>query len=92
MIRADSQPTNYETELSNGEHRAMSDTTPDKSGANRGFRPHELLEAALATCLNMTVRMAADKHGIPLSNVSVTVSLNREQPTEPVFEYSVTEP
>ncbi len=89
MIRADSQPTNYHTEFTNGAQRSMSDTTLDKGGANRGFRPHELLEAALATCMNMTVRMAADKHGIPLSCVSVTVSLNRAEPRTPVFEYSV---
>ena len=89
MIRADSQPIKYQTEFTNGEHVAASDTTADKGGANRGFRPHELLEAALATCMNMTVRMAADKHGIPLSSVSVIVSLNRKEPKEPVFEYSV---
>ena len=89
MIRADSQPTNYHTEFTNGEHISTSDTTPGKGGANRGFRPHELLEAALATCMNMTVRMAADQQGIPLSSVSVTVSLNREEPGKPVFEYSV---
>ena len=89
MIRADSQPAKYETEFTNGAHRSTSDTTPNKGGANRGFRPHELLEAALATCMNMTVRMAADKHGIPLSSVSVTVSLNREELGKPVFEYSV---
>ena len=39
--------------------------------------------------MNMTVRMAADKQGIPLSSVSVTVFLNREEPGKPVFEYSV---
>lgn len=89
MIRADSQPAKYETEFTNGAHRSTSDTTPNKGGANRGFRPHELLEAALATCMNMTVRMAADQQGIPLSSVSVTVFLNREEPGQPVFEYSV---
>lgn len=89
MIRADSQPTNYHTEFTNGAHRSTSDTTPNKGGGNCGFRPHELLEAALAACMNMTVRMAADKQGIPLSSVSVTVSLNREEPGKPVFEYSV---
>lgn len=89
MIRADSQATNYQTEFTNGAHRSMSDTTADKGGANRGFRPHELLEAALATCMNMTLRMAAEKHAIPLSSVSITVSLNRKEPEAPVFEYNV---
>jgi putative redox protein len=89
MIRADSQSANYHTAFTNGTHRSTSDTTPHTGGGNLGFRPHELLEAALATCMNMTLRMAADKQGIPLSSVSVTVSLNREEPGKPVFEYSV---
>lgn len=89
MIRADSQPAKYQTEFTNGEHISTSDTTADKGGANRGFRPHELLEAALATCMNMTLRMAAEKYAIPLAGVSITVSLNRKEPNEPVFEYSV---
>lgn len=89
MIRADSQPIKYQTEFTNGAHISTSDTTADKGGANLGFRPHELLEAALATCMNMTLRMAAEQYGIPLSSVSITVSLNRKEPKEPVFEYSV---
>ena len=89
MIRAESHSTNYETEFSNGAHRATSDATPDKDGATHGFRPHELLEAALATCMNMTLRLVADTYGIPLSGLSITVSLNREKPQEPVIEYRV---
>ena len=89
MIRADSHPGKWQTEFTNGEHTATLDTTTDKGGENCGFRPHELLEAALATCMNMTLRMAAEKHGIPLTGVSVTVSLNRKEPEAPVFEHSV---
>ncbi len=89
MIRTDSQPAKFQAQFTNGVQASVSDTTPDKGGGNRGFRPHELLEAALATCMNMTLRMAADKHGIPLDSVSITVSLNRDEPKEPVFEYRV---
>jgi len=77
------------TLFTNGEHSSASDTTPDKGGGNLGFRPHELLEAALANCMNMTLRMAAEKQAIPLSGASVTVSLNRNTPEGPTFEYSV---
>ena len=89
MIRANSQLTKYQTEFTNGTHTSTSDTTADKGGGSLGFRPHELLEAALATCMNMTMRMVAEKHAIPLAGVSVTVSLNRKEPEAPVFEYSV---
>ncbi|MDF0673463.1 MAG: OsmC family protein [Nitrospira sp.] len=89
MIRADSQLAKFHTQFTNGEHVSVSDTTHDKGGGGRGFRPHELLEAALANCMNMTVRMAAEKHAIPLSGVSVAVSLNRNTPDGPLCEYSV---
>lgn len=51
----------------------MPDTTPDKKGANHGFRPHELLEAASASCMNMTFRMYAEIHAIPLAGMSVVL-------------------
>jgi putative redox protein len=89
MIKTESTPTPYLTQFTNGTHTSQSDCTPDKGGGNAGFRPHELLEAALASCMNMTVQMAAKKHTIPLAGVSVTVTLNRSQPEEPTFEYQV---
>src|SRR5580658_9505885 len=89
MIHADSQPDPFLTRFTNGEQIASSDTTPDKGGGSRGFRPHELLEAALATCMNMSIRMYAQKHEIPLAGASVIVSLNRSTPEGPTFVYRI---
>jgi putative redox protein len=89
MIRANSELTRYRTRFSDGEHQGTSDTTADKGGAHSGFRPHDLLEAALATCVNMTVRMYADHHGIPLAGVTTNVILDRTRPDEVVFRYEV---
>lgn len=89
MIRARSSDVPWLTEFSNGEHQARADATPEKGGGNLGFRPHELLEAALASCMNITLRMAAAKHGIAPGEVVVTVTLNRLVPAEAVFTYSV---
>jgi len=89
MIHADSQPDPFLTRFTNGDQIASSDTTVDKGGGSRGFRPHELLEAALATCMNMTLRMSAQKLDLPLSGASVSVSLNREQPESPTFVYRI---
>ena len=91
MIWAKAESTNYLTTFTNGEQVAQSDTTPDKGGGGLGFRPHELLEAALASCLNMTLRMAAEERAIPLTGTVVTVSLNRGLPggQPPTFEYQV---
>ncbi len=89
MIRTDSQPAKFQAQFTNGVQVSVSDTTPDKGGGNLGFRPHELLEAALASCMNMTLRMYAEKQSIPLSGVSVAVSLNRNNPDGLLFEYTV---
>ncbi|WP_344532152.1 hypothetical protein [Streptomyces albiaxialis] len=39
-------------------NEALADTVKNGVGGTAGFRPHELLEAAFATCVTMTARMA----------------------------------
>ncbi len=92
MIQAESQSQDYLTFFTNGEQESSADTTSDKGGSNQGFRPHELLEAALASCMNMTLRMKAQQTGIPLSQVRVSVSLDRSSPNRPTFAYRVVFP
>jgi putative redox protein len=89
MIAATGGPARYRTRFSNGTSEAAADTTADKGGSGDGFRPHELLEAALATCVNMTVRMYAAKHAIALAGVTTRVSLDRSDPAQAVFRYEV---
>jgi putative redox protein len=89
MISATSQVARYQTRFSDGVHEGFSDTIVDRGGQNSGFRPHELLEAALASCVSMTVRMYADRHAIPLASVTAKVRLDRSQADEIVFRYEV---
>ncbi|MBI3808550.1 MAG: OsmC family protein [Nitrospirae bacterium] len=89
MIETTSDDFRYQTRFTNGTHSAVSDTTKDKGGSESGFRPHDLLEAALASCINMTLRMYADQHNIPLSGVTTRVTLDRTHPVETVFEYGI---
>ncbi|MFZ0960882.1 MAG: OsmC family protein [Terriglobia bacterium] len=89
MIFSKSESPRYRTRFSDGTHDGLSDTTTDKGGNHDGFRPHDLLEAALANCVNMTVRMYADHHGIPLVGVTTRVNLDRSLPDEVVFQYEV---
>jgi len=79
----------YRVQFTDGRHSALADTTPDKGGGESGFRPHELLETALATCMNMTATMYAAKHTIPLTQVLTKVSLDRSGSEQVVFRYSV---
>jgi putative redox protein len=89
MIQTENDDINYKTKYSNGEHSAFSDTTIDKGGSNSGFRPHELLEAALASCMNIHIRMFAENHNMDISKVKTEVSLDRNEPEFAVFEYKV---
>jgi putative redox protein len=89
MIRTASERPNYKTLFTNARSTALADVPPDKGGSDLGFRPHELLEAALACCMNMSLRVFAEEHSIPLSSASTTVSLDRSRPDETCFEYSV---
>ncbi|MBI9083618.1 MAG: OsmC family protein [Desulfobacterales bacterium] len=89
MISADSEQPHYKTQFTNGKSVSFSDTTFDKGGSGAGFRPHDLLEAALASCMNMSIRMFAQEHAIPLFSVSTTVTLDRSTPDETCFEYRV---
>jgi putative redox protein len=89
MICATSQPARYQTRFSDGEHQGISDVTADKGGRHSGFRPHDLLAAALASCVNIAVRMCADGHAIPLRSVATKVSIGRSHPDEVVFRYEV---
>ena len=89
MIKAINEQPSYKTQFTNGKDVSFSDTTPDKGGGGAGFRPHELLEAALANCMNISLRVFAEEHSIPLSSVSTTVTLDRSKPGEVCFEYAV---
>jgi putative redox protein len=89
MIRATSLPVRHQVAFANGAFEAIADVPVEKGGAGAGFGPHELLEAALATCIAMTVEMHADKHGIPLTKATCEVRLDRSNPSAIVLEYAL---
>jgi putative redox protein len=89
MITTTSSKPAYQVIFSNGVHSGTSDTTADKGGSNTGFRPHDLLEAALGSCMNMWLQMYAEQHQVPLRKVNTTVALNRSDPEKVVFEYTI---
>ena len=75
MISTISETPPYRVQFTDGRHSALADTTQDKGGRESGFRPHELLKAALAACMNMAATMYAAKHAIPLTQVITKVTL-----------------
>jgi putative redox protein len=89
MVKTQSEPASFLTTVSTQFHRIPSDTVPDNGGSGAGFRPHELLEASLASCLNIWLRMYASKHGLPLASVETTVQLHKDREGEATFEYMI---
>ncbi len=92
MIRAENLAEPYQLAFHSGEQSGRADATADKGGGGQGFRPHELLEAALASCMLMTLRMYAERHAIDHAGIGVEVRLERTDPEHPVFESAVSFP
>ena len=89
MVTTHSEETRYRTRFTIDGHEAYADASKAKGGGGAGFGPHALLEASVACCINIWLRMYADKGGIPLSEVTTEVRLNRHTPRETIFEYAV---
>jgi len=89
VIVAESGNDKYITQLSNGTVTISADTTGDNGGSGKCFRPHDLLCAALASCLNITVRMVVDKRNLTYDRVITEVDVDRSNPDKTTFLYRV---
>lgn len=67
----------YTVVLNNGRHSFNADEPEYKGGADKGPAPDEILEASLASCTAITLRMYADKKNWILNEVDVSVNLTR---------------
>lgn len=52
-------------------HSIVADTAIDGGGSDAGPSPHDLYDAALASCKALTVTWYANKKGLPLTDVRV---------------------
>ncbi|HEU5137434.1 MAG TPA: OsmC family protein [Steroidobacteraceae bacterium] len=89
MVTVESREEKYQAIASNGRVEVPIDAPIDKGGQGAGFGAHELLETAIAGCLNMAVRMHATKHGFPLQAVRTRVQIVRPDPSTVRFEQSM---
>ena len=79
MIIAEGGNNKYFTQISNGSAGINADVTEDKGGSGSFFRPHDLIAAGFASCLNITIRMVLDSMNLSYENVITKVDLNREE-------------
>ena len=61
-------------EIEIGPNTIMADEPDSLGGNDLGPRPHELVLAGLGACTAMTLRMYADRKGIPLKGIGVHLS------------------
>jgi putative redox protein len=63
----------YQQDISIGTHRFVADEPVPVGGDDAGPNPYDLLKAALGACTSMTLRMYAERKGLPLSRIAVAV-------------------
>ncbi|GAA2404734.1 OsmC family protein [Mycolicibacterium llatzerense] len=66
----------YTQDIIAGGHRLVADE-PRPFGDDAGPSPYDLLLSALGACTSMTIRMYADKKGLPLEQVRVSLRHSR---------------
>lgn len=89
MIYANPLEPDFKTLLESDAHLVVSDMKTEKGGQGAGMGPHDLLEAAMAACMSITLRMAGNKHGIPVGRSVVVVELDRSDENVARFRYEV---
>jgi putative redox protein len=88
MTTASIASTHYSVKLQDGRHEFSADEPKDIGGGDTGPAPDELLEAALASCTAITLRMYADRKNWPVAEIDVTVSVERIE-NKTVFTRSI---
>jgi len=89
MTKASIATTKYRVQLDNGRHLFGADEPVAKDGQDTAPAPDELLEASLASCTAITVRMYADRKQWSLDGVDVAVKLERVD-VKTVFTRNIT--
>ncbi|ENE2732122.1 OsmC family protein [Stenotrophomonas maltophilia] len=64
---------NYQLSISSGKHRLLADEPVSVGGLDSGLSPYELVSAGLAACTVMTMRMYANRKGLPLKRARIRV-------------------
>ena len=90
MVRTQSTEQDYKVLFTDGNDSGFADTPEDKGRSISGLRPHDLLEAAVASCMNMWIRKYAANHGIGTPIVEIRVSLDRSHLDRTVFDWEAT--
>ena len=64
----------YQQQVTAGQHRLLADEPASMGGADAGPAPFDFVMAGLGACTSMTLRMYAERKGLPLEKVHVALS------------------
>ncbi len=64
----------FQQEIRVGPHRLIADEPQEAGGGGTGPSPYDYLAAAIAACTAMTLRLYAERKGMALGRISVTVA------------------
>jgi len=79
MTTASIATTKYRLALNNGRHEFFADEPVEVGGTDTAPSPDELLEAALASCTAITLRMYADRKEWHIQGIDVKVTAERSE-------------
>jgi uncharacterized OsmC-like protein len=67
----------FQQDVLAGNHRFIADEPVAAGGLDSGPGPYDLLLASLGACTSMTIRLYADRKGLPLTRVEVRLRHSR---------------
>lgn len=77
VVVAESGQGRYQQRISAGEHQLLADEPAHLGGGDSGPNPFDLVMAGLGACTSITLRMYAERKGLPLTSIRVNLSHNR---------------
>ena len=66
--------TGYKTEIRSRNHTIICDEPIELKGTDTGMNPYELLLSAIGACKAITMRMYAERKGLPVEDISIDLS------------------
>lgn len=77
-------------EIRTGRHRLIADEPASVEGLGSGLSLYELVSAVLAACMLMTVRLYAERKGLPLDRAHVVVEHEKQAGATPPDRFNRT--